>query len=154
MDGTADTKPAVSMKSGTAPQELRGNTLRTYLYLLKRGPCELRDVQRGLDLSTPSLASYHLSKLVDARYVKQDENGRYVALGDAVGDVLAGYSKIGTAIVPQLSFFAVLFSILIGYFSFEALHAPSFTPYLLAVSLSAAAALWFETVRLWRRLAP
>ena len=141
------------MKNGaTNPQELRGNTLRTYLQVLKHGPCELRDVQHGLGLSTASLASYHLNKLIEAGYVKQDEHGRYVASSDAVGDVLVGYSKIGTAIVPQLSFFAVLFSILIGYFSFEALYAPSFTPYLVVVSLAAAVALWYEVLKLWRRL--
>jgi uncharacterized membrane protein YcaP (DUF421 family) len=92
--------------------------------------------------------------LIEVGYVKQDEYGRYVASSEKVGDMLAGYSKIGRAIVPQLSFFAVLFSILIGYFSFEALFAPSFTPYLVVVSLAAAVVLWYETNRLWRRLSP
>ncbi len=140
------------MRNGTAnPRDLKGNTLRIYLQVLKHGPCELRDVQHALNLSTPSLASYHLNKLVEAGYVSQNERGGYVATKDAVGDILAGYSKIGTAIVPQLSFFAILFSILIAYFSFEALRFPGFTPYLVLVSVAAAVALWYETVSLWRR---
>lgn len=143
----------ISVKNGaTNPQDLRGNTLRTYLQVLRNGPCELRNVQHGLGLSSASLASYHLNKLIEAGYVKQDEYGRYVASSAAVGEVLAGYSKIGGTVVPQLSFFAVLFSILIGYFSFDALYTPSFTPYLVVVSLAAAAVMWYETARLWRRL--
>ena len=151
----AETKQVALLKNGsTNPPELRGNTLRTYLQVLKHGPCELRDVQHELGLSTPSLASYHLGKLVEAGYVKQDEQSRYMASSDAVGNILEGYSKIGTTIVPQLSFSAVLFTILIGYFSFEALYVPSFIPYLVIVSLATAVLLWFETFRLWRKFAP
>ena len=58
-------------------QEIRGNTLKIYLYLLKHGPSELREVQHGLELSSASLASYHLGKLVEAGYVSQDEVGKY-----------------------------------------------------------------------------
>lgn len=143
----------ISPKSGGGnPRDLRGNTLRTYLQVLKHGPCELRDVQHRLALSTPSLAAYHLNKLVEAGYVRQDDHGRYVASNDAVGEVLAGYSKIGTTIVPQLSFFAVLFSILIGFFSFEVWTAHVYSQYLILASFASALTLWYETIRLWRRL--
>jgi predicted transcriptional regulator len=60
--------------------EVRGNTLKVYLYLLRQGPSELRDVQREVGLSSPSLASYHLGKLSEAGFVKQDEHGRYFAV--------------------------------------------------------------------------
>ncbi len=133
-------------------QDLTGNTLRTYLHVLRHGPSELREVQHGLGFSSPSLASYHLNKLVEIGYVAQDNLGKYVASKNVVGDVVAGYSKLGTAIVPQLSFFAILFSILIAFFSFEAWYLPSFTPYLIVVSVAAVAVLWYETFRLWRRL--
>ncbi|HVC27818.1 MAG TPA: hypothetical protein VND40_06615 [Nitrososphaerales archaeon] len=106
-----------------------------------------------MDFSSASLASYHLNKLLDAGYVKQDEHSRYIASGEAVGDVLAGYSKIGSAIVPQSAFFAVLISILIAYFSYEALRLTSFVPYLVVAAVGAAFALCYETFRLWRRLA-
>jgi DNA-binding transcriptional ArsR family regulator len=132
--------------------DLKGNTLRAYIQVLKHGPCELKDVQRGLGLSSPSLASYHLKRLMEAGFVYQDEYGRYVASKDSAGDVLAGYSKIGTAIVPQFSFFAVLFTILLGFFSYEIWYVPGVLPYFILVSLASAAVLWYETFRLWRRL--
>jgi hypothetical protein len=133
-------------------QEVRGNALKVYLYLLKHGPSELRDVQRGVGLSSPSLASYHLGKLSDAGFVTQDEHGRYLAVKETSDRILEGYSRMGPAIVPQLFFFALLFTILAAFFSFEALYANGFTIYLVAVCAAMVLVFWYETVRLWRRL--
>lgn len=141
-----------SREHGPPAEGLRGNTLRTYLQVLKNGPCELREVQHALGFSTPSLASYHLNKLQEAGYVSQDERSRYLVSSEAVGEVLEGFSKIGSAIVPQSTFFAVLFSILIAYFSYEALEAQSFVPLLATASAGAVLVLWYETLRVWRRL--
>jgi hypothetical protein len=99
------------------------------------------------------LASYHLGKLSEAGFVKQDEYGKYFALKEASDKVLEGYSRMGPAIVPQLFFFALLFTILVAFFSFKALYESSFTPYLVAVCAAMVLAFWYETVRLWRRLA-
>jgi len=134
-------------------QEVKGNALKVYLYLLKHGPSELRDVQRGVGLSSASLASYHLGKLSEAGFVMQDDQGRYFAVKEASDRVLEGYSRMGPAIVPQLFFFALLFTILVTFFSVEALYASGFTVYLVAVCAAMLLIFWYETVRLWRRLA-
>jgi DNA-binding transcriptional ArsR family regulator len=123
-----------------------------YLFLVTHGPSELREVQRGLDLSTPSLASYHLIRLAEVGYVEQDEEGRYVAVKESSTEILEGYSKVGTALIPQFFFFAVLFTILITFFSYKALFSPDFTAYQVGVSVTTVILLWYETVRLWRRL--
>jgi hypothetical protein len=133
-------------------QEVRGNALKVYLYLVRHGPSELRDVQRGVGLSSASLASYHLGKLSEAGFVTQDEHGRYLAVKEASDRVLEGYSRMGPAIVPQLFFFALLFTILVAFFSIEALYASGFTVYLVAVCAAMVLVFWYETVRLWRRL--
>lgn len=137
----------------SASQEVRGNALKVYLYLLKHGPSELRDIQRGVGLSSASLASYHLGKLSEAGFVVQDEHGKYSAVKEASDKVLEGYSKMGPAIVPQLFFFALLFTILTAFFSFEALYASGFTVYLVVICAVMVLVFWYETVRLWRRLA-
>jgi DNA-binding transcriptional ArsR family regulator len=136
----------------TVDQEIKGNTLKVYLYVLRHGFCELRDVQRGVGLSTPSLASYHLGKLSEAGYVRQDEYGRYCVVGEASIKILDGYSKIGPAIVPQLFFFTVFFTILTVFLSYEVLQAPGFTVYLVVASVAMVLVFWYETIRLWRRL--
>jgi hypothetical protein len=133
--------------------EVRGNTLKVYLYLLKHGPSELRDVQREVGLSSASLASYHLGKLSEAGFVGQDERGRYFAIKEASDKVLEGYAKMGPAIVPQLFFFALLFTVLVAFFSFEALYSSSSTVYLVLVCGAMVLVFWYETVRLWRKLA-
>jgi hypothetical protein len=134
-------------------QEIAGKTLKIYLYLLRRGPSELRDIQRGVGLSSPSLASYHLRRLTQAGFVTQDKRGTYYAVKEASDRVLEGYSRIGPAIVPQLFFFALLFTILAVFFSYTALFAQGFTPFLVAVCIAMILVIWYETVRLWRRLA-
>jgi DNA-binding transcriptional ArsR family regulator len=134
-------------------QDIRGNTLKVYLYLLKHGPSELRDIQRGLNLSSASLASYHLGKLLEMGFVKQDEYGRYSAVKDASDKILEGYSKVGSAVVPQLFFFSLLFTILVVFFSVEIWSGGGFVPYLIGASFAMLAVFWFETIRLWRKLA-
>ena len=133
-------------------QEVRGNALKVYLYLLRHGPSELRDVQRGVGLSSASLASYHLGKLSEAGFVTQDAHGRYLAVKEASNKVLEGYSRIGPTVVPQLFFFALFFTILVAFFSFEALYTSGFTVYLVAVCAAMVLVFWYETVGLWRRL--
>jgi hypothetical protein len=133
-------------------QEIKGNALKVYFYLLKHGPSQLRDIQRGTELSSPSLASYHLSKLIESGFVKQDQYGMYMADQENSQKILEGYQKIGKAIVPQLFFFSLLFTILAGFFSFATLFWEGYAPFLVAICLGVVAILWFETIRVWRKL--
>jgi hypothetical protein len=133
-------------------REIRGNTLKVYLSLLKNGPYELRDIQRGVGLSSASLASYHLARLSEAGFAGQDEFGKYFAVKSSSDKVLEGYSRVGPAVVPQLFFFSLLFTILVAFFSVETLFSSGFAPFLVAVSVGMIVVFWFETVRLWRRL--
>jgi len=123
-----------------------------YLFLLRHGPSELREVQHGLGLSTPSLASYHLDKLVTVGYVFQNELGKYCAVKEASGDVLEGFSRVGILLVPQLLFFAVLFTPIVSYFAVESLYSSSYVPFLVVSSLCLVAVVWYQTLRVWRRL--
>lgn len=135
-----------------APASITGNTLRVYLYLLHAGECELRDVQRALGFTTPSLASYHLGKLISSGYVSQNSHGQYLVVKDSTSEILEGYVKLGTRVVPQLFFFAVLFSAIVGFFGVMSLFYVQFVPPLVAASLALVVVLWYETLRVWRRL--
>lgn len=132
--------------------EIKGNTLRVYLYILQHGPCELKDVQGGLQFSTASLASYHLKRLIDAGYASQDGYGRYVATKDTSKQLLDGYVKVGAVVVPQLLFFSVLFTALIAYFSYMAASSSAYLPFLVGTSLALIVVMWYETARVWRKL--
>ncbi len=132
--------------------EVKGNTLRVYLFLLKHGPSELRDIQRGVGFSTPSLVSYHLGKLTEAGLVSQNQYGIYSVIKESCDKVLQGYAKVGPAVVPQLFYFALLFTILIAFFSYAALFLTGFTPYLVGVGAAMVVVFWYETYRLFRKL--
>ncbi len=132
--------------------EIKGNTLRVYLYLLQAGTSELRDVQRSLGFSTPSLASYHLGKLVEAGYASQNEHGQYIIVRDSMKEILEGYVRVGTVVFPQLFFFSVLFTAVIGFLAFMSLSVSSYVPLLVAASIALIGAFWYETIKVWRRL--
>jgi len=132
---------------------IRGNTVRVYLFVLKNGPCELRDVQHALKLSTPSLAFYHLSRLVQAGNVKRTDDGRYVAVNDISADLIDGYVKFGKRIIPQMFFLTLAFTIILAFYISLIWRAPLDTDdaVTLVYSLSVIV-LWYETIKVWRRL--
>ena len=143
----------MSSTAKKGPADIRGNTLRVYVYLLRSGASELRDVQRALDFSTPSLASYHLGRLVEAGYATQDEHGRYLVVQGATNAILDGYTKLGGVVVPQLLFFAILFTAVVGFFAYMSLMYAAYVPLLVGASAAMILVFWYETAKVWRRLA-
>ncbi len=137
----------------SSSQEIKGNTLKVYLYLLKHGPSELRDIQHGVRLSSASLASYHLGKLSEAGFVKQDEYGKYSAVKESSDKILEGYSKVGPKVVPQMFFFALFFTIIVAFFSVATIYLPNFTLFLVGACVAMIVVFWYETAKLWRKLA-
>jgi hypothetical protein len=131
----------------------KGNTVRVYLFVLRNGPCELRDVQHALNLSTPSLAFYHLSRLVQSGVVSRTEDGRYVAVSDISADLLDGYVKFGRRIIPQLFFLTLTFSVILGYYVYLIWRRPLETDDIVTIIYSLSIiVLWYETIKVWRRL--
>jgi len=132
---------------------IRGNTVRVYLFVLKNGPCELRDVQRALRLSTPSLAFYHLSKLVQSGSVRRTEDGKYVTVKDISADLLDGYVRFGRQIIPQLLILTVIFTAILGYYVYLVWRLPLDTDDIVTIVYSLSIiVLWYETIKAWRRL--
>lgn len=81
---------------------LRGTTLEIYRFLVKTNkPVGIREVQRALNLSSPSVVAYHFSKLEEAGLVKR-EKGDYV-----VSKVILNHSiRIRRFIVPRHLFYS------------------------------------------------
>ncbi len=58
---------------------LRGTTLRVYRYLYRQGrPLGLHEIQRGVALSSASVALYHVRKLLEAGLVREQPSEGYV----------------------------------------------------------------------------
>jgi predicted DNA-binding transcriptional regulator len=132
--------------------ELKGNTLRVYVYALKKRKVGVREVQRALLMSNPSLAQYHLNKLKDLGLVAEN-NGEYEVSNVVKVDVMRDFLRVGTLIVPRFIFYAVFFSVFAVYLTFVAYPFFSYVPILEWFSgalIVSAAAFWYEAQRAWR----
>lgn len=140
------------MENQKLTSELRGNTLRVYLYALKNGSVGVREVQRSLGLSNASLAQYHINKLAEMGLLKE-EGGEYRVAGEVKVDVLRDFTRFGTILVPRFVFYAVLFTVFTAYLSLVAVQSYASEPITawFAVLLGLASAIfWFEALKAWR----
>jgi len=88
-------------------EDLNASTFQTYMYLVKVGkPVGPRDVMRGADLSSPSVAYRNLQKLVDLGLVIKDEYSNYVVKEKVK---MRGYMWFGKTLVPTFIIFGFVF---------------------------------------------
>ena len=130
--------------------ELRGKTLTVYLYLLRHGKAVgVREIQKGLGFSSPSVAFHHLDKLVDLGVVEKDEYERYVLTRKVDTGILHSFVSIAGITLPRLGFYAAFFTtIAIAYLL---LNSSSLDLYALIGTVGGAAIFWYEAWRVWRR---
>jgi predicted DNA-binding transcriptional regulator len=132
--------------------ELKGRTLRVYWYLLKNPEeTSLREIQRGANLSSPSLATYHLSKLVDLNLVSTDQHGLYYLERNVKVGVLRFFVGSGRLLMPRYIFYAVFYTTLIPcYLLLLPLTTGPISLLLLSVLGFGAITSWIESFRIWR----
>jgi hypothetical protein len=98
-----------------ANDELEGNTLTVYSYIVHSDkPVGTREVTRGAELSSTSVAHHHLQKLEGLGLIQRNEYGDYVLKEKAN---INGYVWVGKNLVPRLMFYSFFF---IGAFATEA----------------------------------
>ena len=86
---------------------LTASAFHTYVFLVKTGkPVGPREVMRGANLSSPSVAYRNLQKLIDLDLVLKDAYGNYVAK-EKVG--VRGQIWIGKTLVPRFLVFGFVF---------------------------------------------
>lgn len=94
-------------RMGDAEDQLNASAFHTYVYLVKAGkPVGPREVMRGADLTSPSVAYRNLQKLMDLGLVIKDKYGNYV-VKEKVG--LKGHVWLGKTIVPRFVVFGFIF---------------------------------------------
>ena len=133
--------------------QLKGKTLLVYWYLLQQPThtVGVRQVQRALGFSSPSIAVHHLGKLENLGLVRKKVTGEYVLEEEVKVGILRFFTRMGHFLVPRYLFYSVLFStMLTAYLILTTLGQTA--PSLYAVMFGSIACLifWVETVRLWR----
>lgn len=99
----AITKGVSQLTEEESTDILRGTSLDVYRLLLKTDkPLGIREIQRELNLSSPSVAQYHLMKLEHAGLLKR-ERGNYVV--NKV--ILENCIKINRFLLPRYLFYSI-----------------------------------------------
>jgi len=131
---------------------LRGKAWKVYWYLLKNGqPVGVREVQRALHFSSPSVAYHHLEQLRELGLVeKQEIGGHYVLVSQVKIGVLRHYVKLGRLLFPRYFFYAVFCTVFYVAFLVFLLHGFS-RENLFMISFGAVvcAIFWYEAYRVW-----
>ena len=88
-------------------EDLEGITLNVYLHAVKKGkPVGPRDVMKGVNLSSPSVAYRHLQKLEDMGYLQKNEYGEYTVKKKAH---IGGHVWLGRRLLPKMWIYSLIF---------------------------------------------
>ncbi len=74
---------------------LKGRTMSVYALLLTHDKLGVREIQRQLNFSSPSLALHHLSKLSELELVDKDNHGDYFVIRTVKVGSLSLFVRIG-----------------------------------------------------------
>jgi DNA-binding transcriptional ArsR family regulator len=147
-NAAASTSP--SKIAANVDSDLRGRTLQTYLFMMKNSKgVGVRELQRSLGFSSPSVAYHHLEKLERLGLVEKDQYGEYSIVRNVDVSVLQAFSHVGSLLVPRFTFYAMFFTtLLIGYLLIFQGNSNVFA---IVFGAFGSAFAWFETYRTWRK---
>lgn len=145
--------PSKEFDLNVLESELKGKTLLVYWYLVQQPDhtVGIREVQRSLGFSSPSIAVHHLEKLQNLGLIRKKPTGEYVLEEEVKVGILRFFMHMGRFIVPRYLFYSILFSTMLAAYlalCFIGQIFPSL--YALIFGIAASVIFWFETVRLWR----
>ncbi len=134
--------------------KMESTTLRIYKYMVLHGkPVGVRELQRKLKLSSPSLVSYHLNKLEKMGLVSKCPDNKYVVNRLLRVDTLAFFVKMGKIALPRFLFYSVFFTGMLLVYSL--IYRPRFLTesYIVGfiVACAATAICWYETIQLLKK---
>ena len=93
-----------------ASKRIYGKTLDVYMVILSHDDdgVGVRDIWRKLKLSSPSLAQYHVNKLLDMRLITADISGKYIINPKETVEALRNFLMLRGMIIPRLTIYAAL----------------------------------------------
>jgi len=131
---------------------LRGKAWKVYWFLLKTGkPVSVREVQRALHFSSPSVANHHLEQLRGLGLVqKQEIGGHYLLVSEVKIGVLRHYVKLGKLLFPRYFFYAVFSTVFyVAYLLFLFQGFTRENLFIVSFGAIVCAIFWYEAYRVW-----
>jgi hypothetical protein len=132
---------------------LKGKTLLVYWFILKspNSPVGVRETQRALGFSSPSVAAHHLDKLLSLGLVEKTLRGEYFLTREVKVGVLRFFARLGRFMIPRYLFYSVWFSTMLFVYLVLYGHSGGIHNLVAIIfGVSACLILWFETIRLWK----
>jgi predicted DNA-binding transcriptional regulator len=131
---------------------LRGKDWNVYWLLLKNGrSMSVREVQKTLRFSSPSVAQHHLEQLRQLGLVKKEEvGGNYSLTSEVKIGVLRHFVRLGKLLFPRYFFYAVFSTAF--YLIYVVVLMQAFTRenlFILIFGATVSAIFWFEALRIW-----
>lgn len=131
---------------------LRGKAWKVYWFLLRTGaPVGVREVQRSLHFSSPSIAFHHLEQLRELGLVeKQEVGGHYVLVSQIKIGVLRHYVKLGKVLFPRFFFYALFCTVFFSAYIFVIFDG--FTRsnlFIVSFAIIVCTVFWYEAYRVW-----
>jgi predicted DNA-binding transcriptional regulator len=131
---------------------LRGKDWNVYWLLLKNGgSMSVREVQRALRFSSPSVAQHHLEQLRQLGLVKKEEiGGSYSLTSEVKIGVLRHFVKLGRLLFPRYFFYALFSTTFYLIYVFALMQGLTReNVFILVFGAIVSAIFWFEASRIW-----
>lgn len=131
---------------------LRGKAWKVYWLLLKSGhPLSVREVQKALHFSSPSVAQHHLEQLRELRLVeKQNVGGHYFLVNEVKIGVLRHFVKLGRLLFPRYFFYAVFSTVFYALFLlFLVQGITRENLFIITFGAIVSVIFWYEAFRVW-----
>jgi len=135
-------------------KQIYGKTWDVYLCILTSSdPIGVRDIWRALGLSSPSLAQYHVNKLLNLRLIESTTGGKYVTNDEERLEALRSFLMLRGMLIPRMVVYAALLSgVLASYVLFWPWRGDFRDLVTVSVTLFSVAAFLFEAVKQYRGL--
>ena len=135
-------------------KQIYGKTWDVYLCILtSSAPIGVREIWRALGLSSPSLAQYHVNKLVELKLIENTVDGKYVTNDEERLETLRSFLMLRGMLIPRMVVYAALLSgVLVSYILFWPWRGDFRDLVTVSVTLFSIAAFLFEAVKQYRGL--
>jgi len=135
-------------------KQIYGKTWDVYLCILtSSAPIGVREIWRALGLSSPSLAQYHVNKLVELKLIENTVDGKYVTNDEERLEALRSFLRLRGMLIPRMVVYAALLSgVLVSYVLFWPWRGDFRDLVTVSVTLFSIAAFLFEAIKQYRGL--
>jgi predicted DNA-binding transcriptional regulator len=133
--------------------KLRGKAWNVYWLLLRSGrEMSVREIEKTLHFSSPSIAFHHLEQLCQLGLVeKQKIGGNYKLVSEVKIGVLRHFVKLGRLIFPRYFFYAIFSSsFYIAYLTLLMKTITAESLFIIAFGAIISIIFWYEAIRFWR----